>query len=284
MVKQLGIGRIYATPYHGAAKTVERFFGTFTDRFSRRFDTYTGTNAKNRPECMQISNDKILLQAPEFNDFIALLHAYIAEYNQTPNGGADMDGKCPDQVYFENLTAKRTVSDIGALRLLCGSFEERIVHKNGVSIKNNHYFNDELLHHLDKRVIVSYDPENMDQMAIFDMDGRKICMASAKIRTPFRHTTEEDYRRAAKEKKKARAIVAAHKPLRDRPIHDIIARNQLMEKDYSENANTAATEQIIPQSARKATVLRPSAQTRAEHIEAEDNISAIMLKSYQKEA
>ena len=57
-----------------------------------------------------------------------------------------------------------------------------------------------------------------------------------------------------------------------------------MEKDYSENANTAATEQIIPQSARKATVLRPSAQTRAEHIEAEDNISAIMLKSYQKEA
>lgn len=284
LVKQLGIGRIYATPYHGAAKTVERFFGTFTDRFSRRFDTYTGTNAKNRPECMQISNDKILLQAPEFNDFIALLHAYIAEYNQTPNGGADMDGKCPDQVYFENLTAKRTVSDIGALRLLCGSFEERIVHKNGVSIKNNHYFNDELLHHLGERVIVSYDPDNMDRMAIFDMDGRKICIASAKIRTPFRHTTEEDYRRAAKEKKKARAIVTAHKPSCDMSIHDIIARNQLMEKDYSEPADAAATEQIIPKAARKAKVPSPSSQTRAEHIEAEENISAIMLKIYQKEA
>ena len=123
------------TPYHGAAKTVERFFGTFTNRFSRRFKTYTGCNAKIRPEEMQIPNEKILPLAPTLDEFIRLLSDYIAEYNRTPNSGTDMEGKCPDQVYSENLAVKRVISDHDALRLLCGNTEERVVNKSGVSIK-----------------------------------------------------------------------------------------------------------------------------------------------------
>ena len=89
LVNQLGIGMIYAKPYHGQAKTVERFFGTFTDRFSRRFSTYTGCNAKVRPECMQTSNEEILMLAPTMEEYIKAVTAYIAEYNSTPNGGRD---------------------------------------------------------------------------------------------------------------------------------------------------------------------------------------------------
>lgn len=137
LVNQLGIGTIYATPYHGAAKTVERFFGTFTNRFSRRFKVYTGCNAKIRPECMQIADKAIVAQAPTMDEFIKLLSAYIVEYNQTPNEGIDMNGKCPDEVYFENLKRKQIVSDLDALRLLCGNSEERTVHRNGVSIKES---------------------------------------------------------------------------------------------------------------------------------------------------
>lgn len=112
-----------------------------------------------------------------------------------------MEGKCPDQVYAENLAVKRVVRDHDALRLLCGNTEERVVNKSGVSIKNNHYYNDALLSHMGERVMVVYDPDNIDKMAVFDMKGRAICLAEAKIRTPFRHTSEEDYIRAAKEKK-----------------------------------------------------------------------------------
>ena len=157
LVNQLGVGTIYATPYHGAAKTVERFFGTFTNRFSRRFKTYTGCNAKIRPEEMQIPNKEILSLAPTLDDFIAQLSAYIDEYNQTPNSGIDMDNKCPDQVYAENLAVKRIVSDHDALRLLCGNTAERVVNKSGVSIKNNHYYNDALLPHIGERVMVVYE-------------------------------------------------------------------------------------------------------------------------------
>lgn len=285
LVNQLGVGSIYATKYHGAAKTVERFFGTFTNRFSRRFNTYTGCNAKIRPECMQVSDKEIVAQAPTMDEFIRLLSAYIAEYNQTPNSGIDMNGKCPDEVYFENLSIKQVVSDLDALRLLCGNSEERTVHKNGVSIKNNNYFHENLLYHQGERVIVVYDPDNIDKMAVFDMDNRAICMAEAKIRTPFRHTSEEDYIKAAKEKKKARAIVQKYKPTRDADIHEIIARNQLMEKVYSESGTVDIVEHITPQAAENAAILKATDQTQiSRRIREEDSASATLLEFYQRQA
>ena len=285
LANQLGIGMIYATAYHGQAKTVERFFGTFTSRFSRLFPTYTGQNAKERPECMQTSNAEILKLAPTLEEYKQAVAAYMAEYNATPSTGRDMDGKSPDQVYYENLQEKRVIKDLDALRLLCGNSEERVVHKNGVFIKNNSYFNVLLLSHLGERVIVTYDPANIDKIAVFDLQNRAICMATAKIRTPFRHTTEEDYKRAEKEKKAARDIVKRYAPKRDMDIHDIIARNQLMEKHYAESGETITIDQITPQAARNAATLRDTdAPASARRIREEDSVSAILLKEYQKQA
>ena len=285
LVNQLGIGRIYATPYHGQAKTVERFFGTFTNRFSRRFKTYTGCNAKIRPECMQIADKEIVAQAPTMDEFVKLLSAYITEYNQTPNNGIDMNGKCPDEVYFENLSVKQVVSDLDALRLLCGNSEERTVHKNGVSIKNNNYFHEKLLYHQGERVIVVYDPDNIDKMAIFNMNNRAICMAEAKIRTPFRNTTEEDYIKAGKEKKKARAIVREYAPTRDVDIHEIIARNQLTEKAFREDGEAGVIERALPLVAENAAILKSTDHGESvRRIREEDDVSATLVEFYQKQA
>lgn len=285
LVNQLGIGSIYAEPYHGQAKTVERFFGTFTDRFSRLFPTYTGKDAKERPECMRTSNANIVKCAPTMEQYIQAVTSYIAEYNSTPNGGRDMEQKSPDQVYQENLKVKRVIRDFDALRLLCGNSEERVVHKNGISIKNNSYFNELLLSHLGKHVIVTYDPANIDKVAVFDMDNRAICMAEAKIRTPFRHTTEEDYIRAAKEKKAARAIVKKFAPKREMDIWETISRNQLMEKTFQESGDTHIVEQITPQAARNAEILKETdVPTSARRIREEDSVSAILSKQYQQQA
>lgn len=285
LVNQLGIGTIYATPYHGAAKTVERFFGTFTNRFSRRFKTYTGCNAKIRPEEMQIPNKDILELAPTLDRFMKLLAAYIDEYNQTPNSGMDMEGKCPDQVYSENLSVKRVVSDRDALRLLCGNTAERVVNKSGISIKNNHYYHDALLAYMGERVMVVYDPDNIDKMAVFDMKGRAICLAEAKIRTPFRHTSEEDYIRAAKEKKAARAIIAKYKPAREMDIHEIVARNQLMEKTFTDSGDPDIMEHITPQATENSAILKATNHTETtRRIREEESVSATLLGFYQKQA
>lgn len=285
LINQLGIGMIYAKPYHGQAKTVERFFGTYTDRFSRMFPTYTGRNAKERPECMQTSNAEILKLAPTLEEYKQAVAAYIAEYNATPNTGRDMYRKSPDQVYCENLKEKRVIRDLEALRLLCGNSAERVVNKNGVTYNYNSYFNEALLSHLGERVIITYDPANIDKIAVFDLQNRAICMATAKIRTPFRHTTEEDYKRAAKEKKAARNIVKRYAPKRDMDIHDIIARNQLMEKQYTESGETITIDRITPQAARNAETLKATdTPASARRIREEDSVSAILMKEYQKQA
>ena len=285
LINQLGIGMIYATPYHGQAKTVERFFGTFTDRFSRLFHTYTGRNAKERPECMQTTNAEIIRLAPTMEDYIEAVAAYISEYNRTPNSGRDMGNHSPDQVYQENLKIKRVIRDHDALRLLCGNSEQRTVHKNGISIKNNSYFNDALLVHLGERVIVTYDPENIDKVAVFDMENKAICMAEAKIQTPFRHTSEEDYIRAAKEKKAARAIVRKFAPKRDMNIHEIISRNQLMEKVFQEAGEPFVVDHITPQAARNAKILKKTdIGINGKRIKDSESISDILLNKYKKQA
>jgi hypothetical protein len=285
LVNKIGIGIIYATPYHGAAKTIERFFGTFTDRFSRRFNTYTGCNAKIRPECMRVSDEEIIAQAPSLEEYNKLLANYIEEYCNTPSKGIDMNGNSPNQVYSENLKVKKVIRDLDALRLLCGNSEERVVHKNGVSIKNNTFHHDLLAEHLGERVIVTYDPANIDKMAIFDMNNRAICTATAKIRTPFRNTSEEQYKKAAREKRAVRARVKKDAPKRDMDIHQIIARNQLMEKAFAETGDTSVVEQISPQAARNAQILKETdLSTHSRRISGEESISESLLKVYQKQA
>ena len=152
-------------------------------------------------------------------------------------------------------------------------------------IKKNDYYNELLLKHQGERVIVVCDPDNIDKMAVFDLENRAICMAEAKVRTPFRHTTEQDYIQAAKEKKKARAIVKQYKPTRDMDIHEIIARNQLVEKVFDESGEVGIVEHITPQAAQNAAILKATDPTQGtRRIREEESASATLLEFYQKQA
>lgn len=102
----------------------------------------------------------------------------------------------------------------------------------------------------------------MDELNIFDTDMRAICKAPAKVRTPFRHTTQEQIREAMKEKKKAREMVQKYAPTRELDTMSIIARNQLLEKQYEENAETKLIENINPALSENSRILNASTRTR----------------------
>lgn len=280
LVKQLGINMIYATPYHGQAKTVERFFGTMEDRFCKLLPTYLGKDAKQRPENMRVTFDKLKDKAPTMEQFIKSLEDYFVEYSKTSSGGIDMNGKCPEQVYYENLHTKTEVRDKSILRILCGTFDERIVQKNGVQYQGRFYYHTELLAHQGEKVIINADPYNMDELNIFNTDMRAICKAPAKVRTPFRHTTQEQIREAMKEKKEARKMVQQYAPTRELDTMSIIARNQLLEKQYEESANTKVVENINPALSENSRILNASTSTR--RISEEENVMDALMKKSQK--
>lgn len=249
VIRQLGIGIIYATPYHGQAKTVERFFRTFEERFGRMFPTYTGRDAKNRPEQMQVSNEKIHTYAVPMDTFLECLDRYMEEYNHTPSRGKDMEGKSPDEIYYQNLSVKREITDRhrSTLAVLCGTFDTRTVQKNGITFNNREYQNEKLLPYYKKKVIINYDPENMDELNVFDTEMRAVCTATAKIRTPYRHTTEEDYKAAQKQKKQVRQFVKKYQPQAEQDLITIISQNQFAEKERMDAVySPAAVEQVMP--------------------------------------
>ena len=280
LVKQVGIHMIYATKYHGQAKTVERFFGTMEDRFCKFFPTYLGKDAKERPENMCVPFDKLKDIAPTMEKFIELLTDYMEQYNNTPSKGIDMDGKCPNQVYYENLHIKNEIKDKSMLRVLCGIFDERTVQKNGVQYQGRFYYHTELLAHLGEKVIINADPYNMDELNIFNMDMCAICKASAKIRTPFRHTTQEQIKEAMKEKKEARKMIQRYAPTRELDTMSIIARNQLLEKQYEENANTKIVENINPILSQNSKILNTSKRTRQAN--GQENVTDVLMTNYRK--
>lgn len=281
LVHQLGINSIYATPYHGQAKTVERFFRTFEERFGKMFPTYTGKDAKNRPEKMRVSDEKILAIAPSMETFLAALDNYMEDYNHTPSRGKNMEGKSPDEVYYQNLSIKREITDRKALALLCGTFEERTVHKSGITFKNRVYWDKALLPYFKKKIIINYDSENLDVLNVFDEDMRAVCIAEAKVRTPFRNTTEADYKKAVKQKKQARQMVEKYRPQVELDTMSMIAKIQLAEqaaKDFAykpaavEGVATKINLEAIEEN-RSSRGIRPG----------EPDIKGILLEKYREE-
>ncbi len=280
LVRQLGVNTIYATPYHGQAKPVERFFRTLEERFGKMFPTYTGKDAKQRPEQMRTSDKNILKYAVEADELATHLDSFIAEYNDTPSRAEGLDGKSPNQTYYENLLEKKEVADFGALKMLCGTFEERTVQRNGVQVMQRYYEAEGLLPYYKKKVIVNYDHDNIDELNIFDMDMRFICTASARIKTPFRNTTEEDYKKAQKERKRIKKLVEEAKPVHDLDTIQLIARSQLEElQELQTDKNVRTTTQILPAFGNA----NENQQVMEQNEERSDKVTQTLRKRYQEE-
>lgn len=239
ITKALGMKIIHARPYHGQSKTCERFFRIVTERFAKLFDTYCSSDNKSRPEQMRISNDAIMQIAPTLDEVIRAFDVWVKEYNATSSSGGFMDGKCPNEIYTDNLNVKVKVNQ-EALDMLFTTVNEQTVHKNGVSIWNNHYYDSALIPYFGKKVIVRNYPENIDKIYIFNMEGVFICTAHAKIVTSYGAASEQVFAEAQREQKAIRKQNKRIAPKRNLSIHQLIAVNQANE--LADNNETTASE------------------------------------------
>lgn len=277
LVNRIGINTIYATKYHGQAKNIERFFGTLEDRFGKLFPTYAGRDAKQRPESLKlIPVDKY----PTLEEYTNALMGYLDEYHNTPHSGNGMDNKCPNQVYYENLKVKRQIQDHEALRMLCGRVVERTVSKNGINMFDTSYWHDDLIHYFKKKVIVIYDPSNIEEINVFDQDGRAICKAVSKLKTPFRNTTSQDYKEAKRKQKAVKKLVKELEPTRDLQPWQLIAQDQALEKQYAEKSNPTIVDVSTSQMKENIDILKQSKKSSNLKETDEIDIASGVLKSY----
>lgn len=234
----LNILRIHkrrAKPYHGQSKPIERFFGTLEERFGKLFYSYVGSDGKDRPEHMKKLKKELEKDPdiPTMERYTELLENYINEYNSTPHTGNGMNDNTPDEVYFSNfIKPAQKISDDNVLRILFGSRRECKVSNSGVRVCGINFMSEELVDLYNTKVIAKYDPNDLDKVYIYTQDGKFVCQAMAKLKSPFRTATEADFKEAEKQRKRVDKLLKEYTPHRRKDEADILFANIAEEHRY----------------------------------------------------
>lgn len=178
--ERLGIKMTNALVRNAKAKIIERRFRDVKDHLSRLFDTYTGGNVLEKPERLKgvLKNGEIPLDSTFTEAVEELLDWY---FNQQPYGGevvADRS-KPRQQVYNENLYTKRVAGAEDLSLMLMRSARPQKVTRRGVHLdiagQRLDYWNDDMLMNLlGKQVYFRYDPDDLSEVRVYDLEDRYI--------------------------------------------------------------------------------------------------------------
>ena len=189
LYKRLGMKTIFAWPYHGQSKTVERFFGTFAE-LERWAPTYSGTSIENKPPRMmrgekehrriynKVVGDNVLTMEQGHR----AIAAWFDQYAQRPQRG-HLEGRAPADVFLEE---KGPGIDKAELTYLMMTRTCRAIRQNGINLpicKNrinqpgtNYYH--PALYGRRHMAIVKYDLQDPSCIYVFDQHNEFICKAT----------------------------------------------------------------------------------------------------------
>ena len=183
--KRLGINMTNAIVRNAKAKIIERRFRDVKDSLSRLFDTYTGGSVVEKPERLKgvLKKDEIYSD-DEFQEYVEAVIDYY--FNLQPyHGAVPADhGKRKMDVFNEHLIKKRTATAEALNLMLMRSSRAQTVGRRGVHLDiaggRIDYWNDDFVHlMLGKKVYFRYDPDNLSEVRIYDLEDRYIMTVPA---------------------------------------------------------------------------------------------------------
>lgn len=182
--ERLGIKMTNAIVRNAKAKIIERRFRDVKDRLSRLFPTYTGGNVVERPERLKkvVKDTDNIPTDYEFTQAVEDILTYYM--NEKPYSGAvsSDSGKSRMQVYREQLKEKRVAAELDLNLMLMRSTRSQKVGRRGVHLtvageKIDYYNDDLILNHFGESVYCRYDPEDISEVRIYDLDDNYIMTA-----------------------------------------------------------------------------------------------------------
>jgi hypothetical protein len=242
----LNIGVSFAIPYNAKAKKIERWFDTLDCQFTKTIPTYCGKDTARKPEELAdyLKTDKAKSEAFTLETFTAAVDRYIAIYNASAHTGAGMNNQTPDEV-FSQRTSRRVV-DEDTIELLMQVWSPALtVGKNGVKFKGFWYgqYNQTLQQHFGKPVRVSYNPDDVTRINVYDMTYQRITIAEQATLIQYGPVGEEAVRDAMANKSRSLRIVK-----QSRSAHRVSAMSltDLTLSAMAENTNHETHEQHEP--------------------------------------
>jgi hypothetical protein len=171
----------FAIPYHAQSKSIERLFSTIDCQFTNTIPTYCGKDSKRKPEKLNdlLKNQKSIDIAFDLDGFTKLFGRYAEVYNNNSHSGVGMDGRTPMQVLATRASKRIILDDVLELLMRVWSPELK-VSKNGVRIKGVYFgqYNTELSNYKGKMVRLSYDPDDLRKVYVYDAITRNLITAA----------------------------------------------------------------------------------------------------------
>ena len=200
ILDDLGIEFRTALPRNARGKGIERAFCTVKEQFSKLFESYTGGTILERPDRLK-RIVKTMKGLPNIEELIQYVDIYIEGwYNKQSHEGAGMRGKCPDEIFAENLITQRILpkekEELMFMRYAKSNTGMLKVGKNGVTLtfygKQLQYWNEELwLGYFGQNVYVRYNPEDLSSVRIYDNQKRFLCIAVLKEELSYTASKQE---------------------------------------------------------------------------------------------
>jgi transposase InsO family protein len=199
----------FCIPYRGQSKPIERSFRTDIELFSKRMDTYVGSNTATRPDEAKLywgkinGRDKIDVTFT-LDELRKQYGEYVEWFNtEWHHSGQGMDGKTPERVFQENLTAKRELPQ-DMRKYLFTRREKRTVQRDGVTIDGVEYYSQKMVQYIGSEVEVRRDIDNAGTVAIFSLPERIYLFDAENDFFKDRGITEENIRSQRNAQKHAR--------------------------------------------------------------------------------
>ena len=242
ILDDLGIEFRTALPRNARGKGIERAFYTVKEHFSKLFESYTGGTILERPDRLK-KVVKSMKGLPNIEEFIQYVDIYIEGwYNKQSHEGAGMKGKCPDEVFAENIITKRALpkekSDLMFMRYAKSNTGMLKVGKNGITLtfygKQLQYWNEELWkEHFGQNVYVRYNPEDLNSIRIYDEQKRFLCIAVLKEELSYT-ASKQEVKKQQQQNRNAIKEVANYKAKKEMEQKD--ALTMLLEKALKEES------------------------------------------------
>lgn len=169
MLKELNVNVHFALPYNAQTKPVERDFLKIKELLSKHCIGYRGGNVVERPEKLakEIKDGKIM----KFEDFKELFDKTIINIlNKRPSNGKNLNGRCPDDLFYEEYKEK-IVTSKDALKLFCSRTSNTYtISKNGVKDGKlqTTYWADWMIHKKGMKVYLRRDIKNYKEAWVFN--------------------------------------------------------------------------------------------------------------------
>ena len=208
----LGVAVHHAQPYHGQSKPIERFFGTLCEEFSKRYETYVGSNTVTRPfeaslyyrRIGDMEKKDVLLTLEEVEADFA---AWVEEWNATwKHSGQGMDGRTPNEVFALNALPPVTVIP-AALDIIFTKPKAAKVMRNGVTMDGLQYWADELAGVEGRMVIIRRPYDDAGKVLVYRAEDDTFLCTATNAALKDEGIASENIERAKRVNKQKRAVI-----------------------------------------------------------------------------